>query len=117
MYVDGYVLPLSKDNVEAYRSIAQACSAVWKEFGAIDYVECIADDMQTGDIRSFSESVQMGAGELVVSWITYPSREVRDACNAKAMQDPRVLALADRMKPIFDSQRMMWGGFRPIVQE
>lgn len=71
-----------------------------------------------GDIRSSSESVQLEAGEsLVVSSITYPSREVRDACNAKAMQDPRVLALADRMTPIFDSQRMMWGGFRPIVQE
>ena len=70
MYVDGYVLPLSKDNVEAYRSIAQACSAVWKEFGAIDYVECIADDMQTGDIRSFSESVQM----LSLIHISEPTR-------------------------------------------
>lgn len=118
IYVDGYVLPVPKANVEAYRAIAQACSAVWKEYGAIDYVECIADDMQSGDVRSFSGSVQLQDDELVVfSWITYPSREVREVCNAKAMRDPRVVALAEKMKPIFDSQRMMWGGFKPIVRE
>ena len=117
MYVDGYVLPLSKDNVEAYRSIAQACSAVWKEHGALDYVECVADDVQPGKLTSFPQSVQLKDDEVVVfSWITYPSREVRDACNAKVMEDPRLQAVEDDMKEIMGMQRMFWGGFKPIVQ-
>ena len=117
-YVDGFVVPVRKDRLDDYRDLSQKCSAVWKEHGALDYAECVADDVQPGKLTSFPQSVQLKDDEVVVfSWITYPSREVRDACNAKAMQDPRVLALADRMKPIFDSQRMMWGGFRPIVQE
>ncbi|AXA84893.1 DUF1428 domain-containing protein [Lysobacter oculi] len=117
-YVDGFVVPVRKDRVEDYRAVSQKCSAVWKDHGALDYVECVADDVQPGKLTSFPQAVQLEDDEVVVfSWITYPSREVRDACNAKVMEDPRLQAVEDDMKEIMGMQRMFWGGFKPIVQE
>jgi uncharacterized protein YbaA (DUF1428 family) len=90
-YVDGFVLAVPKDNIEAYKETARMAGAVWKEFGALAYVECIGDDVPMGELTSFPRAVQAKPDEVVVfSWIVYPSRAERDAVNAKVMADPRM---------------------------
>ena len=117
-YVDGFVVPVPRAKLDAYRALAQKAGAVWMEYGALQYWECVADDVQPGKLTSFPQAVQLEDDEVgVFSWITYPSREVRDACNAKVMEDPRLQAVEDDMKEIMGMQRMFWGGFKPIVQE
>ena len=115
-YVDGFVIPLPKRNIDAYRRIARKAGKVWREHGALDYKECIADDVKPGKITSFPQGVKLKAGETVAfSWIVFKSRAHRDRVNAKVMSDPR---LADMMKPEaapFDSKRMVYGGFTVIV--
>jgi uncharacterized protein YbaA (DUF1428 family) len=115
-YVDGFVLAVPKRNVDAYRRIARKAGKVWREHGALEFRECVADDVKPGEVTSFPQSVQLKRGETVVfSWITYKSRAHRDRVNAKVMEDPR---LADMMKPDampFDGQRMIFGGFNVIV--
>jgi uncharacterized protein YbaA (DUF1428 family) len=116
-YVDGFVLPLPKSNIEAYRQIANKAGAVWREHGALEYHECIADDVQPGKLTSFPQSVQLEPDEVVIfAWIVYESRAKRDEVNAKVMKDPR---LAELMKPDsmpFDGKRMFWGGFETFVE-
>ena len=115
MYVDGFVLPVPKDKLQAYKDLATIASVVWKDHGALSYVECVADDVSYGKVTSFPRSVQATEDEVVVlAWITYPSKEVRDACNAKAMNDPRIQC--DPANMPFDGKRMFWGGFTPLVQ-
>lgn len=115
-YVDGFVLPLPAAQIEAYRAMSERAGAIWREHGALEYRECLADDVKVGELTSFPRSVLLEEGETVVfAWITYPSREVRDAVNAKVMADPR---MADMMNPAncpFDGKRMFWGGFKTIV--
>jgi uncharacterized protein YbaA (DUF1428 family) len=115
-YVDGFVLPLPKSKVEAYRDMAAKCGAIWREHGALQFRECIADDVKPGKLTSFPQSVDLQDGETVVfSWIVYQSRAHRDEVNAKVMKDPR---MADMMKPEampFDGKRMIYGGFDMIV--
>ncbi|MGH7027129.1 DUF1428 domain-containing protein [Brevundimonas sp.] len=114
-YVDGYVLPVKKDRIEEYRKIAQDAAAVWKEYGAREVVETVAEDVQPGKLTSFPQAVQLQDDEVVVfSWILYDSREQRDAVNAKVMQDERIKAQMNDM-PV-DGQRMFWGGFDEIVR-
>ena len=116
-YVDGFVLPLPKANVEQYRQMAEQMGRVWKEYGALEYVECVADDVQPGKLTSFPQAVKLKAGELVVfSWIVYQSRAARDRINAKVMKDPRLADMMDPKKLPFDGKRMFWGGFKPFVQ-
>lgn len=116
-YVDGFVLPVPKANIEAYKAMAEKAGAIWKEYGALDYVECWADDVPAGKVTSFPQAVQLKDDEVVVfSWITYTSREHRDEVNAKVMADPRI---KDEMSPDtmpFDGARMFWGGFKPFLQ-
>ena len=113
-YVDGMVTPVPKAKLAEYRKMSRLCGKVWKEHGALDYVECVADDVQPGKLTSFPQAVQLEDDEVVVfSWITYPSREVRDACNAKVMEDPRLKADVNPMP--FDGQRMIYGGFEMIL--
>jgi uncharacterized protein YbaA (DUF1428 family) len=116
-YVDGFVLPVPKANVEAYRKIAQQAGEVWREYGALEYIECVADDVQEGKVTSFPQSVNLKPDETVVfSWIVYESREERDRINELVMKDPR---LNEMMKPEdmpFDGMRMFWGGFETIVE-
>jgi len=116
-YVDGFVLPLPKSKIEAYRAIAETAGTVWREHGALEYREWIADDVKPGTLTSFPQSVNLEDGETVVfAWITYASREQRDQVNEKVMQDPR---LADLMKPgaqPFDAKRMIYGGFSSLVE-
>ena len=96
-YVDGFVVPVPRANIDAYRAMSEKAGAVWKEYGALSFRECIADDVKPGKLTSFPQSVQLEDGEVVVfSWIEYASRAERDAINEKVMKDPR---LADMMDP------------------
>jgi uncharacterized protein YbaA (DUF1428 family) len=113
-YVDGFVLAVPKDKLDAYKTLARTAGEVWKEYGALDYVECIADDVPYGELTSFPRAVQAKEDEVVVfSWITYQSREQRDAVNKQVMADPR---LKDSMTNTpFDGKRMIYGGFQTML--
>ena len=115
-YVDGFVVPVPKKNLDAYRRMAQKAGKVWLDHGALEYVECAADDVKPGKLTSFPQSVKLKPTEIVVfSWIVYKSRAHRDRVNAKVMKDPR---LADMMNPKalpFDAKRMFWGGFNVLI--
>ncbi len=114
-YVDGFVVPVKKDKVDAYRAIAERAGALWREFGATDYKECIADDVDAGKSTSFPRSVKLEDDEVVVfSWITYESKAKRDEVNAKVMDDPRMKEAMQEEMPM-DTQRMFFGGFEVIV--
>ncbi len=114
-YVDGFVLAVPKDNIEAYRKIAETAGEIWKEYGALEYVECVADDVKEGKVTSFPKSVDLKPDETVVfAWIVYESRQKRDEVNEKVMNDQRLKALGPENMP-FDGMRMIWGGFEAIV--
>jgi uncharacterized protein YbaA (DUF1428 family) len=116
-YVDGFVVPVPKKNVQAYRRMAQKAGKVWKEHGAVDFVECIADDVKPGKTTSFPQSVKLKAGEVVVfSWIVFKSRAHRDRVNKKVMADPRLNEMMDMKSMPFDAKRMIYGGFAVLVQ-
>jgi uncharacterized protein YbaA (DUF1428 family) len=116
-YVDGFVLPVPKRNVEAYRRMAQKAGKIWREHGALEYIECAGDDVKPGKLTSFPQSVKLKAGETVFfSWIVYKSRAHRDRVNAKVMKDPRVANMMDPKKMPFDGKRMFWGGFKAMVE-
>ena len=116
-YVDGYLLPIPIAQLPAYRRIARKAGKIWREHGALEYRECVADDVKAGKLTSFPQSVKLKAGETVVfAWIVFKSRADRDRVNAKVMEDPR---LAEMIKPgamPLDTKRMMFGGFKPIVE-
>jgi uncharacterized protein YbaA (DUF1428 family) len=115
-YVDGFVLPVPTAKLEAYREIAQLAGTVWREHGALSYYECVADDVKPGEHTSFPQSVQLKDDETVIlSWITYESREHRDAVNAKVMADPRMAPMMQPGAMPFDGKRMFWGGFKLLV--
>ena len=115
-YVDGFVLPIPKRNAEKYRRIAQKAGKIWREHGALEYVECIGDDVKPGKHTSFPQSVKLKPGEVVwFSWIVYKSRKHRDRVNAKVMKDPRIAAMGPAAMP-FDARRMIYGGFKSIVE-
>ena len=115
-YVDGYVLAVPKDKVEAYRQIAEKAADVWREHGALEYRECVADDVKPGKVTSFPQSVLLEPHETVVfAYITYKSREHRDEVNAKVMADPRMTNFDPKDMPA-DMQRMIFGGFKTIVE-
>jgi uncharacterized protein YbaA (DUF1428 family) len=114
-YVDGYVLPVPKENVEAYRRMADEAGKVWREHGALEYVECIAEDVKPGETTSFPQAVKLEPNETVVfAWVVFESREHRDQVNAKVMQDPRIAGFDPKMLP-FDGKRMIYGGFATLV--
>jgi uncharacterized protein YbaA (DUF1428 family) len=116
-YVDGFVVPVPKKNIEAYRAAAEKMGQVWKEHGALEYHEYIADDVKPGKFTSFPQSVDLKDDETVVfSWIVYPDRATRDRVNEKVMADPRI---KDEMSPdnmVFDGKRMIFGGFSPLLE-
>jgi len=114
-YVDGFVLAVPKAKLEAYKTLARTAGAVWKEHGALAYVECIGDDLPYGELTSFPRAVQAGEDEVVVfSWIVYGSRAERDAINAKVMADPRLKG--DMADMPFDGKRMIYGGFEAFLE-
>ena len=115
-YVDGFVLPVPKKNLKAYKALAKLACKVWLEHGALDYRECVAEDVKPGKLTSFPQSVKLKTGETVVfSWITYKSRKHRDAVMTKVMKDPRLEKMMDPKKMPFDTKRMFFGGFDTIV--
>jgi uncharacterized protein YbaA (DUF1428 family) len=116
-YVDGYVLPVPKKNVAAYRRMAQKAGKVWREHGALEYIECVADDVKPGKHTSFPQSVKLKPAETVVfAYIVYKSRADRDRVNAKVMKDPRLANMMDPKAMPFDGKRMFWGGFKVLVE-
>ena len=115
-YVDGFVLPVPKKKLDAYRLLSRKMGKIWKEHGALEYVECAAEDVKPGKQTSFPQSVKLKRTETVVfSWITYKSRSHRDKVMAKVMEDPRVQKVMKTTKMPFDGRRMFWGGFQAIV--
>jgi uncharacterized protein YbaA (DUF1428 family) len=114
-YVDGFVLAVPKGKLEAYKALSRIAGEVWKENGAVAYVECIADDTPYGKVTSFPRAVQAKDDEIVVfSWIVYESKEQRDAINAKVITDPRLTSEA--LDIPFDGKRMIYGGFTPFLE-
>ena len=115
-YVDGFVLPVPKANLAAYRKMAKKCAAIWREHGALQVCECVGDDVKVGKLTSFPQSVKLKSGEIVVfSWIVYKSRAQRDAVNAKVMKDPRLASMMDPKDLPFDGKRMIFGGFSVVI--
>ena len=116
-YVDGFVLPVPKKNMAAYRRMAQKAGKVWREHGALEYIECVADDVKPGKRTSFPQSVKLKPGEAVVfAYIVYKSRAHRDRVNAKVMKDPRLAPMMNAKALPFDGKRMFWGGFKGLVE-
>jgi uncharacterized protein YbaA (DUF1428 family) len=116
-YVDGFIVPVPKKNLDAYREVARKAGAVWREHGALDYREWVADDVKPGKVTSFPQSVQLEPDETVVfAWISFKSRAHRDEVNAKVMSDPRLETMMDPASMVFDAKRMIYGGFDSLVE-
>ncbi|MBE0597283.1 MAG: DUF1428 domain-containing protein [Desulfuromonadales bacterium] len=115
-YIDGFVIPLPVDKIEEYRRQAEAAGKIWMEHGALNYRECIADDMRAEGLTSFPELARTDEGETVIfSYIVFRSREHRDEVNAKVMADPRIQDMCNPEAPPFDVKRMAYAGFRVLV--
>ncbi len=116
VYVDGYVVPVPKKEIDTYRKLARKAGKVWMEYGALAVQENVADDVKPGKWTSFPRAVKLKKGEVVVfSWIVFKSRKDRDKINAKVMKDPRLEKMMDPKNPPFDGKRMFWGGFKAMV--
>lgn len=116
-YIDGFVIPLPMDKVEEYKRIAEKAGAIWKEHGALEYWECIGNDLDIKDMVSFRKAADSGEGETVVfSWIVFESREQRDKVNAAVMADPRLKELMKQGSEPFDCKRIIYGGFTELVK-
>jgi uncharacterized protein YbaA (DUF1428 family) len=114
-YVDGFVMAVPKDRIDDYEKLASDAADVWREYGALSVMECVADDVPYGEVTSFPRAVQATDDETVFfSWIVYESREVRDEVNKKVMADERMQGDMSTMP--FDAKRMIFGGFRPLVE-
>jgi uncharacterized protein YbaA (DUF1428 family) len=115
-YVDGFVVPVPRENLAAYKKLARKAGKIWMEYGALQYTECVADDVKPGKVTSFPQAVKLKPDEVVVfSWIIYKSRRDRDRINKQVMADPRLAAMDPKSMP-FDGKRMFWGGFKKIVE-
>lgn len=115
-YVDGYVLPVPKKNLAAYRRMALAAGKIWREHGALEFRECVGDDLKVKQVVPFPKTLKLKAGETVVfSWIMFKSRADRDRVNAKVMKDPRLAKMMDMKASPFDPKRIVYGGFKAIV--
>jgi uncharacterized protein YbaA (DUF1428 family) len=116
-YVDGFVVPVPKRNVAKYRRQARRAGKVWRDHGALQFVETIADDVKPGKVTSFPRAVKLKKGETVIfSFIVYRSRKDRDRIMARVMKDPRLADMMDPKAMPFDGMRMFWGGFKAIVE-
>jgi len=116
-YVDGFIVPVPKKKLQAYRNMAKKAGRIWIEHGALDFVECVGDDVKPGKLTSFPQSVKLKSGETVMfSWIVYKSRAHRDSVNKKVMADPRLKDMMDPKAMPFDGKRMIYGGFKVLVQ-
>jgi uncharacterized protein YbaA (DUF1428 family) len=117
-YIDGFVIPVPKANLEEYRKIAELAATVWRDHGALDYWECVAEDTTAENMISFPQLAQAGPDDTVVfAWIVYQNRSHRDDVNAKVMADPRMEDMMQQNQPLFDCSKMAYGGFEMIVQK
>ena len=117
-YVDGFVTPVPKRAVAKYRAMSRKVGKIWRDHGALEFRECIADDVKWGKRTSFLRAVKQKPGETVFfAYIVYKSRADRDRVNAKAMKDKRLASMMDPKKMPFDAKRMIWGGFKVVVDE
>ena len=115
-YIDGFVIPVTKKNVQAYRRIAQKAGKIWMEFGALEYRECIGDDLNEKMPSNFPGMLKLKSNETVIfSWIVYKSKAQRDIINAKVMKDPRLACMMDPKAMPFDLKRMIYGGFETLL--
>jgi uncharacterized protein YbaA (DUF1428 family) len=115
-YVDGFVVPVPRKNLPAYRRMAKKAGKVWREHGAVEYKEWISDDVKVGKLTSFPRSVKLKPGETVVfAYIVYKSRAQRDRVNAKVMNDPRLAEMMDPKSMPFDGKRLIYGGFKILI--
>jgi uncharacterized protein YbaA (DUF1428 family) len=115
-YVDGFLVPVRKNKVATYRRMAAKAGKIWREHGALEFRECIADDVKWGKRTSFPRSVKQKTGETVfLSYIVYKSRADRDRVNAKVMKDKRLAKMMELKDLPFDAKRMIWGGFKSVV--
>ena len=116
-YVDGFVLPVPRRKLAEYQRQARLAGKVWMDHGALEYVECVADDVKSGKVTSFPQSVKLKKGEVVVfSYAVYKSRRHRDGVMKKVMADPRLASMMDPKTLPFDGKRMFWGGFKPFLE-
>jgi uncharacterized protein YbaA (DUF1428 family) len=115
-YVDGFLLPVPKKNLQAYRRMSHKAGKVWREHGALEYLECAGDDLKVKGMVPFPRRIKLKPGETVVfSWILFKSRAHRDRVNAKVMKDPRLATMMDAKSMPFDVKRMVYGGFKMLV--
>jgi uncharacterized protein YbaA (DUF1428 family) len=117
MYVDGFVLPVPKKKLAAYRSMARKAGKIWREHGALEFRECVADDVKRGKLTSFPQAVKLKPGETVFfSYIVFRNKAERNRVNAKVMKDKRLANMMDPKAMPFDVRRMFWGGFKTVVK-
>ncbi len=115
-YVDGFLIPIAKDKVSKYKEIAQKAGEIWKELGALEYYECVGDDLDIEEMVSFKKSANASEGETVIfSWIVYESKEQRDRINETIMNDPRMKEMMESGVELFDYRRSAYGGFKTLV--
>lgn len=116
-YVDSFIVPVPKDKLDEYQKLAELSAKVWREHGALDYFECMADDAPVGELTSFPKSVNLKKDEIVIiSCITYRDREHRDEVNKLCMEDERLSFMSDMETLPFDAKRMIWGGFKSFIE-
>lgn len=120
-YIDGFVLPVPRDQLNTYREVVGKVAAIWKEHGALDYLEFVGDDLNLEGTRSFTDIANAKEHEAIIfGWVAFESREARDLANKQVAADPRMTDLIDLLteasRPIFDAERMVYGGFRSLVQ-
>ena len=116
-YVDGFVLPVPKENLQTYRRIAQQAGKIWREHGALQYLEAVGDDLDVKFGVSFKKTIKPKPGEtVVISFIAFKSRAHRDKVNAKVMKDPRLAKMMEKVPMPFDVKRMAYGGFKVLVE-
>ena len=115
-YVDGFIVPVPRKKLDAYRRMARKAGKIWREHGALEFRECVADDVKPGKLTSFPQSVKLKPGEMVMfSWIVFKSRADRDRVNKKVMKDKRLANMMDPKAMPFDAKRMIYGGFKTLV--
>ena len=120
-YIDGFVFPIAKAHLKEYKTVAEKVAEIWKEYGALTYLEFLGDDLQAEGTASFIKTVEVKENEqLIFGWVVFPSKEIRDEANKKVPQDPRmetlVKPLLDPEKMIFDANRMLYGGFKSFIE-
>ncbi|MDC8445085.1 MAG: DUF1428 domain-containing protein [Nitrosomonas sp.] len=115
-YIDGFIIPVPAARIDDYRNMAEKAAQIWKDHGALDYWECVGDDMDVKNTLSFPQLVNIKPDETVIfAWVVFESREARDAANEKILADPRINVLMDSSNQLFDCKRMAYGGFKQLV--